>query len=138
MYKTLRNISLLGVGLSVSAIVGWLLLREAKRDKELTTLTIKSQSRVSEPDETTRIVLPLNALDAEAEQSELADDLTEIKDIGPRFAQALQTIGITSFARLAQQTPEDLADQMSKHVTVRAERIRNNNWIGQAAERAKN
>lgn len=148
--KTARNLTVLGIGLSVSAVVGWLLLKENKRTKELPTLTIKSQNRAKEPETLPKIVLPLDSLEAEDPVPDIAaskttqvdtkttpDDLTRIKDIGPRYAEALQAIGILSYAQLAQQTPEALSEQLAPHVSVRAERIRDRNWIGQAAQLAK-
>jgi predicted flap endonuclease-1-like 5' DNA nuclease len=133
MYKTTRYLSLLGIGLSASAFVGWLLLRENKRAREGTSVTIKSQ-RASETAEPPQIVLPLADLESDEEVS-LVDDLTELKDIGPRFAEALRQAGITRFAQLAKETPEGLAERLAPYVTVRSGRIRENNWIGQAAQR---
>jgi predicted flap endonuclease-1-like 5' DNA nuclease len=66
------------------------------------------------------------------------DDLTIINGIGPRFAEALHAIGISRFAQLAEQDPDDLANQLADHVTVRAARIRDNDWIGQARTLAQN
>jgi predicted flap endonuclease-1-like 5' DNA nuclease len=127
MVKATRNLVVLGIGLSISAIVGWLLLKENKRGKEVASIiTVKSQISSPEVEE-----IPL------ALQPEEADDFTQIKDIGPRFAQALQTVGITRFEQLAKQTPETLAARLAGHVTVRAQRIRSNDWIGQAARLAK-
>ena len=157
MYKTTRNITVLGVGLSISAAVGWLLLKEAKRDKEPSTLRIMSQKRATAPAEIAEIVLPLDdeALnEAEEPASEPAptpaapvaatpdqstqepDDLTRIKDIGPRFAEALAQVGITRFEQLAQQDPDALAEQLGQYATVRAQRIRDKAWIAQAAQLA--
>ncbi len=86
------------------------------------------------------IVLPLDALNedgiiiASSEPSDSKDDLTRINDIGPRFAEALAALGITTFSQLAQQTPETLAERLADHVSVRAQRIRDKDWIGQAAQ----
>ena len=142
MYKTARNLTVLGVGLSISAIVGWLLLRESKRGREVLRLTIKSQGRTSEPKDLPEIVLPLESLESRSEPvagtSDMpSDDLTQIRDIGPRFAEALKAIGITGFAQLAEQTPEGLAKQLAPHIAVRSQRIRTKDWIGQAARLAK-
>jgi predicted flap endonuclease-1-like 5' DNA nuclease len=136
MYKTTRNVAILGIGLSVSAVVGWLLLKEnkGKPKKEPASVAVKSQVRPPEAEEAPQIVLPLDALD---QATALApDDLTRIKGIGPRFAQAIQAVGITSFAQLAAHTPDELADKLAAHVGISAGRIRDNNWIGQAAELA--
>ena len=141
MHKTARNLTALGLGLSVSAIVGWLLLRESKRGRELPSVTVKSRSHDAGLDDMPPIVLPLDALedsDEEPPDGEQTgdDDLTQIKDIGPRFAAALRAIGITQFDQLAEQTPETLAELLTPHVTVRPRRIHDNNWIGQAAQKA--
>ena len=58
-----------------------------------------------------------------------ADTLTDIKGIGPAFAQALHAAGITTFAQLAQLTPAEIARKLPR-VTV--ERIEREDWIGQA------
>lgn len=141
MYKTVRNLTILGVGLGASAVVGWLLLRENKRQDSETTITVKSQRHTSDMDEAPQIVLPLDALDAEDQSAaedtdKQVDDLTQINDIGPRFAEALAAIGITRFADLAQQDPDILAERLAEYVTVRAQRIRDKDWIGQAARLA--
>lgn len=59
------------------------------------------------------------------------DSLTDIKGIGPAFEQALNAIGIRTFADLARQRPEALAAQLGARVTV--ERVRG--WIEQAQTR---
>ncbi|MGQ9887669.1 MAG: helix-hairpin-helix domain-containing protein [Aggregatilineales bacterium] len=73
----------------------------------------------------------------EAEQTMLpkqqSDPLTEINGIGPAFEQALNAIGVFTFAQLAQQDPNDLANRLGVRVT--AERIRREGWIEQARAR---
>lgn len=140
MYKTARNLTVLGLGLGTSAVVGWLLLRESKRQDVNGTVTVKSQRTMGDAEEM-EIVLPLDALTdedsiiiASSEPSDGEDDLTQINDIGPRFAEALAALGITTFSQLAQQTPEALAERLADHVSVRAQRIRDKDWIGQAAQ----
>lgn len=141
--KTVRNLAVLGIGLSISTIVGWLLLKERKRDKELATVTVGSQSYAPETHESSHIVLPLpslanDELDQEPTLANLEeDDLTQISDIGPRFASALYAIGITRFNQLADQTPEGLSEALSAFVSVRPQRIRSRDWIGQAAQLAQ-
>lgn len=139
MYKTARNLTVLGVGLGISMVVGWLFLKENKRARESARTVVKSQIRSSQPDEIPQIVLPMDALETRTEPaSEPADDMTRIKDIGPRFASALAAAGITRFAQLAGYTPETLAEKMAPYVTVTVQRIRTRNWIGQAAQLAQN
>lgn len=147
MNKTARNLTLLGAGLSVSAVVGWLLLREARRDSDTGTVLIRSTNRAHNSAEMSNIVLPPEALNATEQDSALpdelnepvtagSDDLTLIKDIGPRFSEALNAIGITTYAQLAEQDAETLTDRLSAYVTIRPGRIQDKNWIGQAAQLA--
>ena len=135
MVKTVRNLSVLGAGLGVSAVVGWLLLRESKRGKIAERMIIvRSRTREAVPEPVAEIMLPLDKIELDLEPSPptAGDDFTLVKDIGPRFAQALRDAGITSFAQLAALTPEALSDILAPFVAVRAQRIHSNNWIGQA------
>ncbi len=142
MFKTVRNLAVLGAGLSASAIVGWLLLRDKKRDPNGAATIIKSYA--DESAAVAQIVLPREVLDdvddAAPEDGSAApagDDFTQIKGIGPRYAAALHTVGITHYAQLAKQNPDDLAARLAAHVTVTAQRIRERDWIGQAARLAQ-
>lgn len=136
MYKTTRNVTLLSVGLGVSAVVGWLFLRETKRSPQAEVVV---KSRLPESDALAEIPLPLDDSDDSgpdgAEPGD--DDFTEIRGIGPSYAEALRAIGITRFEQLAQQTPDDLAGRLSQHVKLGAQRIQESDWIGQAAQKAK-
>ena len=58
------------------------------------------------------------------------DDLTAIKGIGPAFVDKLKVLGITTFADLAGQDPDALAQRLGGRPT--AERIRRERWIEQA------
>lgn len=62
------------------------------------------------------------------------DDLERIHGIGPRYAAALDQIGVRRFADLARYTPEELSDALREQsgVNVAAERIDVDDWIGQA------
>ncbi|MBN1565875.1 MAG: hypothetical protein JXA10_18680 [Anaerolineae bacterium] len=140
MYKTARNIAVLGTGLGISAVVGWLFLREHRRNQaDDAPVLIKSQLRADAVD-MPNIVLPLDAIeDIEQENPSTTpaqDDLTQINDIGPRFAEALHAIGITNYALLAAQTPEILAEKLLPYVRVSAQRIQDKKWITQAAKLA--
>jgi len=143
MQKTVRNATILGLGLSASALIGWLFLRESKRKQLPPVLTVRSQVG-SAGDEMPPIVLPREALDADTDAHETApppdgaDDFTQLRGIGPRFARALTAGGITTYAALARETPESLAERMAPYATVRAQRIRDFDWIGQAKARAQN
>lgn len=138
MMKKAWSAAVLGLGLGASAIVGWLFLRESRRKEDARTVTVKSQVGGSSTDEMQPIVLPREALDESAEETEAldlpegADDFTQIRGIGPRFAQALRDGGITTFDALARETPDSLAELMAPYVAVRPQRIRDFDWIGQA------
>jgi predicted flap endonuclease-1-like 5' DNA nuclease len=66
--------------------------------------------------------------------SATADDLTAIDGVGPAYVRALNELGIFTFAELAAQSPDDLAERMQS-VRVTAERIRRESWIEQAQAR---
>lgn len=133
MLKTARNLIVLGAGLSASAIVGWFLLRETKKGR-----APNGANKTTELEEAAHIVLPFNPIEEDEVVNVADDDLTQINDIGPRFAEALRRAGITRFAQLAEETPEGLAERLAPMINVRAQRIRNNDWIGQAAQFARN
>ena len=142
MYKTAKQLSMLGFGLGVSAIVGWLLLRE-KRAERAANAIVESGRRDERHHADSALVgiaLPLDTLVTENGDEEHADanDLTRIKGIGPRFADALQKAGISTFAKLAEETPESLAALLAPYVTVSVQRIRRGDWIGQARALAQN
>ena len=84
-----------------------------------------AEARVWQPE-------PVRAPGRPAEQS---DPLTEINGIGPAFEQALNAIGIFTFAQLARQDADTLADRLAG-MRVTAERIVRDQWIEQARERA--
>jgi hypothetical protein len=99
-----RSIALLLLSFAVSVLIGWWLIEEEER--------LRQRSEWMPQDE--------------------ADDLTLIDGIGKRYAQVLNELGITSFAQLARQDPAELSQRMGSRVS--AERIRNQDWIGQARQ----
>lgn len=109
LIKFSRNVVLLVFSLCGSVLIGWLLIEEEARQRE---------RAVGGP--TSRW------------QPQAADDLTLIDGIGERYANALAEIGITSFAALAAQDPVELSRRMESRVS--AERIRRDDWIGQARQ----
>lgn len=65
-----------------------------------------------------------------AEKPGEPDPLIDIKGIGPTALARLTELGIITFAQLADETPESLAEKMGGRIT--AERIQREDWIGQA------
>lgn len=65
-----------------------------------------------------------------------ADDLTRMKGVGPRLAERLGSVGITSFAQLAALTPEE-ADALDARLGDFQGRIHRDRWIEQASFLAK-
>ncbi|MBB4100122.1 helix-hairpin-helix domain-containing protein [Sphingomonas kyeonggiensis] len=64
------------------------------------------------------------------------DDLTRMKGVGPRLAERLASVGITSFAQLAALTPEE-ADALDAKLGDFQGRIHRDRWIEQASFLAK-
>lgn len=62
------------------------------------------------------------------------DDFEAIQGIGPKFAEALQRIGIHRYADFAEYTSDQLAQMLFEQTGVRVspQRIESQNWIGQA------
>ena len=71
---------------------------------------------------------PLRAVPDPAPPSPAADDLTEIKGIGPVYAEQLASLGIRSFSDLAAADPERLAASFDRRAAVSA-------WIEEARNR---
>ncbi len=144
MRHTARNLTLLGLGLGVSSVIGWLLFRETRRGRLASRDT--SQSSLSEGSlEIPQIVLPMQppasdevVISSKRRDIAANDDLTRIRDIGPKFAEALKAAGITRFEQLTQETPDTLAGKLAPFVNVRPQRIRDNDWIGQAERLSRN
>jgi predicted flap endonuclease-1-like 5' DNA nuclease len=59
------------------------------------------------------------------------DDLKVIKGIGPKFEKLLHAAGVTSLAQIAAWTDADI-DSMAAKLGVKAERIRKDDWVGNA------
>jgi predicted flap endonuclease-1-like 5' DNA nuclease len=58
-------------------------------------------------------------------------DLKVIKGIGPKFEKLLHAAGVTSLAQIAAWTDADI-DRMAKTMGVKPDRIRKDDWIGNA------
>ena len=62
---------------------------------------------------------------------EPADDLTTLKGIGAVSSQRLAGIGVTRYAQLAAWSDDDI-DTYGARIKVSPERIRREDWVGQA------
>ena len=71
--------------------------------------------------------------DAEAEAG--GDDLTAIKGLGPKAAEALKAGGVTRYAQMAGWSDSDIADWDTR-INGRG-RIRRDDWVGQAKALSK-
>lgn len=62
------------------------------------------------------------------------DDLTELKGVGPKAAEALNAGGVTTFAQIAAWSKKDI-DAWDEKLTARG-RITRDDWVGQAKAKA--
>jgi predicted flap endonuclease-1-like 5' DNA nuclease len=67
--------------------------------------------------------------DGEAEK----DDLTQIKGIGPKFMQKLNSLDIFSFRQISELSGEEV-ERLAEVIEVFPDRIHRDNWIGQATK----
>jgi predicted flap endonuclease-1-like 5' DNA nuclease len=98
------------IGLVLGFVLAWIWLEEGQAE---------SRSVDSPPDSPSRPA-----------PRKSKDPLTDIDGIGPSYEQALNAMGIFTFAQLAAQNADSLASNMTARVT--AERIRREQWIEQA------
>jgi predicted flap endonuclease-1-like 5' DNA nuclease len=114
-----RNLLTLLLSFVTSILVGWLLIE----NEELL------RDRHAVPEQARRAATRLSTTPRRQKSS---DDLTVIDGIGATYARALKDAGITSFAALAEQNPEALSEKLEHRVS--AQRIRHDDWIGQARQ----
>ena len=69
--------------------------------------------------------------DSGASDAGQADDLTTLKGIGAVSSERLAGIGVTRFAQLAAWSEADI-DTYGARIKVSPERIRREDWVGQA------
>ena len=69
--------------------------------------------------------------EAAQQRPEGADDLTRLKGVGPKLAAQLTTLGVTSFAQIANWSEADI-DRIDDQLGRFKGRIRRDNWIEQA------
>lgn len=88
-------------------------------------------------DEPIAAAAPLDASPASLAASEPvpaapgADELTRMKGVGPKLAERLNALGITSFAQIATLTPEE-AEALDAQLGTFQGRIHRDRWIEQA------
>lgn len=81
--------------------------------------------------------VPAEPAPAPAPAGPAADDLTRMKGVGPRLAEKLGSVGVTSFAQLAVLSPEE-ADALDAKLGDFQGRIHRDRWIEQAGFLANN
>jgi len=59
------------------------------------------------------------------------DDLKVIKGIGPKYEKLLRSAGVTSLAEIASWSDGDV-DAIAKKLGIKADRIRKDDWVGNA------
>ncbi|MCZ7545328.1 MAG: DUF4332 domain-containing protein [Anaerolineae bacterium] len=141
MTKLLRNFWWVVLGVAVGVAVGYYLTRQRKQLPAPSSAPIRPPiplDRVPsrEPARPPAAAKPEPPSEAEAPAPAPAgeDNLTRIDGIGPAYARALNELGIRTFAQLAQADPEALAAQIDR---LTADRIRRDDWLGQAAALSK-
>lgn len=121
------------LGLGISLVIGYWLKQEERRSRQ------QPSPIGTPPIEEKPLVLSSKMLDAaptvpdQQEPAAEADDLTRINGIGPKTAEALHALGITTYRALADWAVEDLANQLTGTVRgINAEKV--SDWKQQAIE----
>lgn len=119
---------LLGIGAAALALDGTRRLIKKRRlsaGREV-VITVEPETATPAPAAEPAIKTPVTRAKTTTAKP-AANDLTEIKGIGPTFARRLTEAGITTFAELAAATPDYLRE------VTKASAIANpNEWIAQA------
>ncbi|MDP4283731.1 MAG: 50S ribosomal protein L17 [Bacteroidota bacterium] len=68
-----------------------------------------ADAKAEETTETKAVTAPVEKAKAKKQ-----DDLTKIEGVGPKVSEALQEAGITTFAKIAKSTPEELKEILEK------------------------
>ena len=136
MSRLILALGLFVAGLGVSVVLAWWLMRLWRGQEEAAEYAVRLPRR--QPAE---LSIPLSPPPAEsvAEKpgSVTPDDLTRIDGIGPKYAAALQAVGIRTYGQLAAQDPEQVAARLkAEGVRVGGDRIKAEDWIGQAGRLA--
>ncbi|MCC7447152.1 MAG: DUF4332 domain-containing protein [Anaerolineae bacterium] len=134
-----RQVVLLGLSVAASFLVGWLLVErdqtgQIKLSLRLPTLPPSWQESLKDllPQNFLAEPQPMASLNLPEDNSVPIDDLTIIDGIGKSYARLLYEMGVRTFAELAERDPGELARQSRGRIS--AQRIRNQDWIGQARQ----
>jgi len=140
--KYLFALGLFSTGAVISAIlIRWLMRRqEMAEDYAVRVSSLHQPIRqipVPLPPETAgeevALAQELPAASDRAVKSPAQDELAQITGIGPVYVRALRSLGIETFAQLARQDADDLARRLREQgVRIIGDRIRKEDWIGQA------
>jgi len=134
-----RQMVLLVLSVAASLLVGWLLVERNQTGQIRLSLRLPAlppslmeslqgllpQNFLGEPQPSASLNLP-------EDNSVPMDDLTIIDGIGKSYARLLYEMGVTTFAELAERDPGEIARQSRGRIS--AQRIRNQDWIGQARQ----
>jgi len=140
--RLLRTAFLVGVGAALGGLAIYWLLRVLREEEE----TERAERVPSSRPEEYNIPIPLSPDLDEAELPALKtrrpaverlavpdDDLTRIDGIGPKYADGLHKLGISSFSALATQKSGELADSLKElGLRIIGDRIEAEDWVGQA------
>lgn len=143
--RLLRTAFLIGIGAALGGLVILWLLRVLREEEE----TERAERVPSPRPEEYNIPIPLSPEPDESEEAAPAtprtrrpaverlatpeDDLTRIDGIGPKYADGLRKLGISSFSVLATQKPDELADNLKElGLRIIGDRIEAEDWVGQA------
>ncbi len=152
MAKWRRVVLALGLGIAgavIATILGWWLWRLLQGKQEVQEASVMPPQRAVErnipvpfgPEVLAEASPPPSATGMGSAVERLAvrpDDLTLISGIGPRYAEGLARLGVTTFARLSQQNPDELTARLkAQGLRIIGDRIRQEDWIGQAARLAR-
>ncbi|MEP4198041.1 MAG: 50S ribosomal protein L21 [Aliishimia sp.] len=94
----------------------------------------KAAKKAEAPKAEAKAAAPKKAAAKKADTA-AGDDLTNISGVGPVIVKKLNDLGVTTFAQIAEWTPEDVAD-MDDKLNFKG-RIDRDDWIAQAKEMSK-
>lgn len=97
----------------------------------LSAATARLDALVAERDAAPTQAAEKRKPDKAADASARGDDLRRIKGIGPKFATALNAVGIHTWAEVAAWSDADI-DEVAPKIGIQAARIRKAGWVASA------